>query len=128
MVDVDHFKLYNDTHGHPAGDEVLRLIARLFKEILRPVDFVARYGGEEFAILLLDTEKNAGIELAETLRRRIDQYPFPMEHSQPGGHLTISVGMAHSPTDAADVESLTRMADLALYRAKQAGRNRVEVW
>jgi len=128
MIDVDHFKQYNDTHGHPSGDVVLRIIARLFKETLRSIDFVARYGGEEFAVLLLETEKDAGIKVAEKLRNIIEQYPFPLAKSQPGGRITISVGVASCPDDASDMESLTKKADMALYRAKQGGRNRVEAW
>jgi diguanylate cyclase (GGDEF)-like protein len=128
MIDVDHFKQYNDTHGHPGGDEVLQTMGKLFKEILRGIDVIARYGGEEFAILLLDTEKQTGITIAEKLRRLVEQYPFPKEQSQPGGRLTISLGLANYPIDASDMDSLIRMADTALYRAKQQGRNRVEVW
>ncbi len=123
MIDVDYFKRYNDTYGHPAGDEVLRIIARLFRESLREIDIVARYGGEEFAILLLDTEKRHAVKIAEKLRLLIEHYPFPREQTQPTGRLTISIGVASYPDDASDIESLTRNADIALYRAKQRGRN-----
>ena len=126
MIDVDDFKLYNDTHGHPAGDEALRIITRLFKDHLREIDFVARYGGEEFAILLLDTQKEEGIPVAEKLCRIVETCSIPLEESQPGGRLTISVGLACFPVDANDMNSLIRIADAALYRAKQKGKNRIE--
>lgn len=128
MIDVDHFKHYNDTHGHPAGDEVLRIVARLLKENLRSIDIVARYGGEEFAVILLDTEKRHGATIAEKLRRLIERYPFPLEQSQPEGRVTISVGVAGYPQDASETESLIRCADSALYCAKRQGRNRVVVY
>lgn len=126
MIDVDNFKHYNDTHGHPAGDEALRIITKLLKDHLRDIDFVARYGGEEFAILLLDTKKEDGIPVAEKLRRIVETRPIPLEESQPGGRLTISLGLACFPEDADDMDSLIQVADAALYRAKQKGKNRVE--
>jgi diguanylate cyclase (GGDEF)-like protein len=123
MIDVDHFKRYNDRKGHPAGDEVLRQLARLLADGRRVNDFVARYGGEEFAVVLVDTTKLAGFQLAEKLRERIAEHPFPSGDGQPGGKLTISVGVATFPDDAVDSESLVRAADAALYRAKAAGRD-----
>jgi diguanylate cyclase (GGDEF)-like protein len=128
MIDVDHFKHYNDTHGHPAGDEVLRILSRLFKENLRSIDIVARYGGEEFAVILLDTEKRYGAAIAEKLRSLVERYPFPLEQSQPESRITISVGVAGYPQDASDTESLVQCADSALYCAKRHGRNRVVVY
>jgi len=124
MIDVDHFKHYNDHHGHPAGDEVLRLAARLLSEGRRANDVVARYGGEEFGVILVDTAKFTAAKLAERLRERVATHPFAHAGDQPLGQLSISVGVATFPDDAPDSESLIRSADTALYAAKHAGRNR----
>jgi len=128
MIDVDNFKHYNDTNGHPAGDEVLRIITKLLKESVRDVDFIARYGGEEFAVLLLDTPKAEGYPIARHICQVIEQYPFAFRESQPEGKITISVGLAAFPEDAADLEALIQGADSALYVAKQKGKNRVEIF
>lgn len=127
MLDVDHFKNYNDTHGHPAGDEVLRKIAQLIQSRLRRTDIPCRYGGEEFAVILTDTDRNAAVLVADTLRELVAKTPFEGEETQPGGRLTISAGVATFPIDAHDAEGLVQAADRALYRAKEGGRNRVEV-
>jgi diguanylate cyclase (GGDEF)-like protein len=127
MIDVDDFKHYNDANGHPAGDEALRIITRLLKDNVRDVDFIARYGGEEFAVILLDTSKRQGIPIAEKIRTVVESYAFPMEENQPGGNLTISLGMAAFPDDASDMDGLIRGADQALYRAKWNGKNRLEL-
>jgi diguanylate cyclase (GGDEF)-like protein len=123
MIDVDHFKHYNDQHGHPAGDELLRRLARLMGDGRRANDFVARYGGEEFAIVLVDTPKLTAAQVAERLRDRVASHPFPAAASQPGGSLSISIGVASFPDDASDSEALVRAADAALYQAKHGGRN-----
>jgi diguanylate cyclase (GGDEF)-like protein len=127
MVDVDHFKLYNDRHGHPAGDVVLRQVAQLLAEGRRANDIVARYGGEEFALILVDTPKGQAAELGERLRQRIAAHAFPHGDEQPGGKLTVSVGVAAMPDDAQTSAALLDAADSALYAAKRAGRNRVRV-
>jgi diguanylate cyclase (GGDEF)-like protein len=123
MIDVDHFKHYNDQHGHPAGDELLRQLARLMGDGRRANDFVARYGGEEFAIVLVDTPKLTAAQVAERLRDRVAAFPFEHGDRQPGGQISISVGAASFPDDAVDSELLVRAADAALYEAKHAGRN-----
>jgi diguanylate cyclase (GGDEF)-like protein len=123
MIDVDHFKHYNDQHGHPAGDELLRRLARLMGDGRRANDFVARYGGEEFAIVLVDTPKLTAAQVAERLRDRVASHPFPHAASQPDGSLSISIGVASFPDDAVDSEALVRTADAALYEAKHGGRN-----
>ncbi len=125
MIDVDHFKHYNDTNGHPAGDAVLRGVAQILRDGRRMNDAVARYGGEEFAVLLPDTPRGAASGLAEALRARVEEREFAQAGSQPLGRLTISVGVACSPDDAASASELLQAADDALYRAKEAGRNRV---
>jgi diguanylate cyclase (GGDEF)-like protein len=125
MIDIDHFKIYNDTHGHPAGDDVLRKVASLLEKNLRSTDVLARYGGEEFAVILLDTTASeaftTGNKLADVIRRE----PFEGQELQPGGKLTISVGVAAFPDDATDARDLVRCADLALYEAKRRGRDSV---
>lgn len=126
MIDVDNFKHYNDLNGHPAGDAVLRKVARILSEGRRLNDVVARYGGEEFAILLVDTPSAAAVQLAETLRQRVERERFANGETQPGGRLTISLGVASYPEDAASAPALVAAADVALYRAKNNGRNRAE--
>lgn len=127
MMDVDHFKRYNDTHGHPAGDEVLRALGRLVRERVRSTDVACRYGGEEFTVILPGTSRTDAMVLANDLRLNVEAYPFENEATQPGGRLTISIGVATYPADASDEVALVRAADQALYRAKENGRNRVEV-
>ena len=125
MIDVDHFKKYNDKNGHPAGDEVLRQLARVLADGRRVNDFCARYGGEEFAVVLVDTPKLHAYQLAEKLRERIVGHPFVNAAAQPGGAVTVSIGVGAFPEDAGDAEALVRIADAALYRAKEEGRNQV---
>ena len=127
MVDVDHFKNYNDTHGHPAGDEVLKTLADIISGRLRAVDLPARYGGEEFAVLLPETERAGGKIVADDIRAQVENFPFKGRESQPLGKVTISLGLAEFPTDADESSLLLKKADEALYRAKSEGRNRV-VW
>ena len=126
MLDVDHFKAYNDTHGHPGGDRILRSVADILKKNLRTVDVVARYGGEEFVLLLLETSAPDAQLVAEKLRLAVASTDFPgAELSQPGGRLTISLGLAAYPLQATTGKALLELADSALYRAKHAGRNQV---
>ncbi|MBK6690168.1 MAG: diguanylate cyclase [Deltaproteobacteria bacterium] len=125
MVDIDHFKVYNDSQGHQAGDEALRRVARILERSLRKVDAVARYGGEEFAVILPRTGKAEAIEVARKLRRSVEQADFPRAYLQPLGRITISCGVATAPDDAQHLEELVKKADLALLSAKQGGRNRV---
>ena len=125
MVDVDHFKNYNDTHGHPAGDEVLKTLADIITTRLRAVDISARYGGEEFVILLPETERPGGTIVADDIRAQAENYPFKGRESQPLGKVTISLGLAQFPDDADESSLLLKKADDALYRAKSEGRNRV---
>lgn len=119
MTDVDHFKSFNDTFGHPAGDEVLKRVATILKESTRTVDCVARYGGEEFAVLLPDTDIKGAIEVAERIRSRVAAEQFPERA------VTVSVGVAEFPSDADQAEKIIDVADAALYQAKHSGRNRV---
>jgi diguanylate cyclase (GGDEF)-like protein len=118
LIDIDHFKAYNDTYGHVAGDEVLRTIGRLFEEQARQSDQVARYGGEEFAIILPNTDEAESVLAAERIRRSVDRAPWPERR------ITISIGAAtyHAPWTA---EQLVELTDRALYSAKDLGRNLV---
>jgi diguanylate cyclase (GGDEF)-like protein len=123
MLDVDHFKAYNDRFGHPAGDELLRQLARLLGDGRRVNDFVSRYGGEEFTVVLVDTPKLTAAQLGEKLRERVNEENLGAADGIAG--ITISLGIAAFPDDATTAEALVRAADTALYRAKRAGRNRV---
>jgi len=120
-MDVDHFKAFNDTFGHPVGDEVRKAVAATFRKTVRATDFVARYGGEEFVILLPDTDYAGAMVPAERCRRATagqswDRRPVTV---------TVSVGVATLAAGATDGSALVREADEALYRSKAAGRNRV---
>ncbi|MBI3243405.1 MAG: diguanylate cyclase [Chloroflexi bacterium] len=124
MVDIDHFKNYNDRHGHVQGDRVLQELAKVLVNSVRATDFVARYGGEEFAIILPETNKTSSMAAAEKIRTAVAAHPFPLGSSQPNGALTLSLGIANYPEDMPDGDVLVERADQALYRAKQTGRNR----
>lgn len=128
MLDVDYFKFYNDTFGHPAGDEVLKKLARLLQKNTRSSDTVARYGGEEFVAICPELDKEGGKKIAEKLCRIVAATPFPREAEFSHQKITISIGVAAFPEDAACVEELVRRADVALYEAKQSGRNRVRMY
>ena len=125
MLDVDHFKKFNDTYGHMEGDKVLRTVAEVIQATVRnKVDVVARYGGEEFVIILPEADGNVGKELAERVRKNIEAYLF--ENSSKGIYrVTVSLGVASYPFDAREQRTLIQNADLALYQAKNGGRNRV---
>ena len=125
FLDVDYFKRYNDVNGHLAGDAVLKELARIFRVGLRATSTIARYGGEEFVILLPETEKDGAMKVAENIRKRVADYPFPGEERQPSGNLTVSIGVATFPEDGTDRDALIQSADRALYRAKQDGRDLV---
>lgn len=121
MIDIDHFKRLNDTYGHPAGDAVLRSVARAIAGCTRPSDLVARYGGEEFAVVLSGIDSGQALAVAERIRRQVAL-------AESGLHrVTVSVGVAqYRPSAGDDAEQLLGRADQALYAAKHAGRNRVQ--
>jgi diguanylate cyclase (GGDEF)-like protein len=116
--DVDHFKQYNDAFGHPAGDEVLQMIAEIMRDSTRKVDCCARYGGEEFVIVLPDTAIADALDTAEHIRARVAAKKFN------GRKMTLSIGVASFPEDADDAEAIIAVADEALYQAKREGRDR----
>jgi diguanylate cyclase (GGDEF)-like protein len=118
MLDVDHFKMYNDAFGHRAGDEVLRGLAGLLRRGVREQDVAARYGGEEFAVLLMATDAAGGLRFAERLRATVAAHPWPMRP------VTISLGVATLAAGTPAPTDLVEDADRALYRSKLAGRNR----
>ncbi|MBL7085039.1 MAG: sensor domain-containing diguanylate cyclase [Candidatus Omnitrophica bacterium] len=128
MIDIDYFKNFNDSLGHPAGDKVLISIAKILKKTCRSTDIVARYGGEEFVVVLSETNKESAWGMAERLREAIEQFEFPGEKVQPNKNLTISLGLVSFPEDAKNKNELIAKADSALYQAKKAGRNRTHIY
>ena len=125
MFDIDHFKHYNDAHGHQEGNGVLISVADILKGTGRRGDIVARYGGEEFVALLYGATRDEAARFAEAARRGIESHTFPGGDTQPNGRITLSAGVATFPWEATGDESLIKAADLNLYRAKESGRNRV---
>ncbi len=128
MADIDHFKHYNDTNGHLEGDNVLRRVALCIKGGMRAQDIAVRYGGEEFSVILPETDKKEALAVAERIRQNVLGEAFLHEEKQPGGALTISLGVASFPEDGETPKGLIASADKALYKAKDAGRNRVEAY
>jgi diguanylate cyclase (GGDEF)-like protein len=125
MMDLDHFKSVNDTHGHLVGSHVLAEVGRLIRESLRADDVSARYGGEEFMAYLSERSGREGRQAAERIRRTIERERISHAGAQVG--VTISLGVALFPEHGGDPLTLIGRADKALYRAKEAGRNRVVV-
>ena len=127
MMDIDFFKLYNDTYGHQAGDDCLKKVARTIeKSLRRPGDLVARYGGEEFVAILSDTSQKGAFGLAEKVRASVEALKIPHQASPVNKFVTISLGVASRVPERGDASSiLISEADQSLYKAKQEGRNRV---
>lgn len=128
MLDVDHFKNFNDTLGHPAGDQLLRELADLLTATVRTTDIVARYGGEEFCVILPEISEDGALGFSERLRKVVASHDFRHGNIQPEGRVTISLGVATFPKDAHMVRDLIAKADAALYEAKRLGRNRVALY
>jgi diguanylate cyclase (GGDEF)-like protein len=122
MLDLDYFKMVNDTYGHDAGDTVLKSLAKILKQSVRASDIVIRYGGEEFLILLQNTSGDAADQVAEKIRASVEAMKIPV-----GGttlQKTISIGIADFPNDSETFWQAVKYADVALYQAKETGRNR----
>jgi two-component system cell cycle response regulator len=125
IIDIDFFKKVNDTYGHSVGDEVLRAVAKIFKESIRSTDLGARYGGEEFAVMMPETELDDALTFAEKIRMLIEKTPF--ETTAGTIHATVSIGVASVPhTRIHSAKEVVVAADKALYRAKKNGRNQVQ--
>ena len=123
MIDVDNLKSYNDRHGHLRGSHLLKEIAGLLAAQVRSFDLVAKYGGDEFTLILPQTEREGAMAVGERVRAAVAGHAFPLA---PAGQITVSLGVAVFPYDAADASGLIQASDRALYTAKQQGRNRVE--
>lgn len=128
MLDIDHFKHFNDLHGHLAGDRILRQVADLARTHLRGGDVACRYGGEELALILPGAECEGAQAVADRVRSAIAATPMPGGPDQPDGAITVSAGVAVYPAHARQPNDLIRLADLALYKAKADGRNRTVVY
>ena len=125
ILDVDHFKHYNDTNGHLAGDEVLRNVGRVLHATVRAGDIVARYGGEEFIVAMPDTDAEGAFAAADKIRKAIEDASFHNQENQPLKNLTVSGGIAVLPADGRSTTDLIEHADQGLYESKRQGRNRV---
>lgn len=126
MMDIDHFKRFNDMHGHDAGDELLQQFASVLRDRVRVEGIPCRYGGEEFTVILPETDLEAGLMRAEDIRAHTSQLKVRHRGQLPG-QVSVSIGLSVQPLHGTDPETRPHAAEQALYRAKQAGRNRVEV-
>ncbi len=124
MIDIDDFKHYNDTQGHPRGNEVLRQMGALLKKNCRDVDIVARYGGEEFAIIMPETSAEQATRVLNRFRKAVADYPFKGGKRQQGKAVTLSMGVA-THEGGPGAQKLLDWADTALYEAKRQGENRI---
>ena len=127
MMDIDYFKIYNDTYGHLAGDECLQSVANILRSCMRrPTDMVARYGGEEFVCILPETSLEGAINIAECFKAKLKAQAILHENSSVAKYVTISTGIAiTTPENGNKPETLISMADKKLYQAKEEGRNKL---
>lgn len=128
IIDVDYFKKYNDIYGHKQGDELLKGLANVIKEVIRPSDIICRYGGDEFCVILPDTNKDKACDIANNLREIVCNYNYAGQEYLPNNNLTISIGVAALNNETEGYNDLIENADSALYRAKFLRRNKVEVY
>jgi diguanylate cyclase (GGDEF)-like protein len=126
MIDLDHFKNFNDTFGHAVGDKILQEVSNVTASTLRKIDIPGRLGGEEFVVLLLETNEQNGLIVADRLRNAISAIQVPVENGD-SLFVTASFGLASLIETHANLQSLITSADIAMYRAKENGRNRVEI-
>ena len=124
FIDLDHFKFFNDAHGHQAGDEILQILSGIMPKAVRESDTLARWGGEEFIVIALETAREDACRLAERIRMSVIEYSFPNAEQQPLGLISLSIGVASRSDGTDSYEKLLRLADDAVYSAKDAGRNR----
>ncbi|MBU3913957.1 GGDEF domain-containing protein [bacterium] len=125
MVDLDRFREINDIHGHQAGDSVIKKAARIFQLALRETDILVRYGGDEFAFLMPTTDLEEAFNITERIRQIIAGSEILFDSSKPALRISVSIGIAGYPQNSTNLIELCRMADQALYRAKENGRNKV---
>ena len=125
FLDVDDFKAYNDTHGHQMGDTLLKQLSHIIMSAMREGDLVARYGGEEFVAILPETDQECSMQVAEKLRQLVEAHPFVGGNSQPGGKVTVSIGVSSRNNGCSSAAALIKVADKGLYQAKGEGKNRV---
>jgi diguanylate cyclase (GGDEF)-like protein len=123
MLDIDDFKIYNDSLGHQAGDTILKELAFILKKQSRKMDYVCRYGGEEFTVILPQTDRKEAFLIAERLRENIARHPFLKEEILPSKKLTVSLGLAVFPENGSSPSDLLRHSDKSLYEAKNKGKN-----
>jgi diguanylate cyclase (GGDEF)-like protein len=128
MLDIDHFKRFNDDFGHRVGDVTLQKVASLLNNCIRNGDRIYRYGGEEFVVVFMDASLPEAESLAERLRSATESMPFSGLSMEPVGPVTVSIGLAARPVHGNDIQALIDLADKAMYEAKEAGRNRVVLW
>jgi diguanylate cyclase (GGDEF)-like protein len=126
MLDIDRFKVLNDSYGHPFGDTVLQALAELLRTTVRGSDVLCRYGGEEFFILLPFTGRDAALEFCTRLQHSIREMVFA--HDGDSVRITASMGLAELAPEAGTLKQLVKQADIALYQAKRNGRDRIEVY
>jgi diguanylate cyclase (GGDEF)-like protein len=125
MIDADHFKEYNDTLGHQAGDALLKVIGDILRESLRSMDYASRYGGDEFLVLLPEVRIDGAVEVAERIREKVTE--ARLRRGTESAAVTVSIGVASFPEHGETPEAIIAGADGALYHAKRKGRNRVVV-
>ena len=128
MIDIDHFKHFNDDYGHKVGDVTLQKVASVLRSSARDEDQIYRYGGEEFVVVFSDSRPDEALPLANRLRLAVESAPLSGEQLNPVGPVTVSIGLALLPEHGTNMADLIAKADRAMYRAKANGRNRVEVW
>jgi diguanylate cyclase (GGDEF)-like protein len=128
MIDIDDFKLFNDTEGHLAGDEILKNISFIAKECLRVIDVISRFGGEEFAVIMPQTDKNEAFLVAERIRKSVKEQIPRTWAAFPKDHITLTIGISTFPADGEDRKEMIKNADKALYKGKMEGKDRTVLW